>query len=422
MAKKFQAVKGMNDLLPKDSAFWQAFEDIVKKWAKSYAYQQIRTPIIEPTGLFVRSIGEETDVVGKEMYTFDDYGESLSLRPEGTASCLRAVVENNLLYNGPLKLWYMGPMFRHEKPQKGRYRQFHQVGIEALGYSEPDVDAEIIAMTADLWKKLGILDDVELQINTLGIREERAEHRAALVAYLEKYEHLLDEDSKRRLHTNPLRVLDTKNPELQEIANNAPKLIAYLGEESLKHYEQFKLLLNHLGIKYVENPRLVRGLDYYNMTVFEWVTTKLGSQGTICGGGRYDGLIEELGGKPTPSVGFAIGIERLLLLVQEFGSLVSNDVSDVYVMHQGEDALKVAMTLAKEMRDHDLAVGLHYGSHGFKNQMKRADNSGAKFAIILGDNEVKEQTVTLKDLRGDRGQITVAQSALLEQLNNWNNC
>ncbi len=419
MAKKIQAVKGMNDLLPGQSAFWQAFEDIVKKWAKSYAYQQIRTPIIEPTGLFVRSIGEETDVVGKEMYTFDDYGESLSLRPEGTASCLRAVVEHNLLYNGPAKLWYMGPMFRHEKPQKGRYRQFHQVGIEALGFAEPDVDAEMIAMTAALWKQLGILEHVQLQINTLGIREERAEHRAALVAYLQQHEHLLDEDSKRRMHTNPLRVLDTKNPALQEMANNAPKLIDYLGEASLNHYNSFKSLLNHLDIAYIENPRLVRGLDYYNQTVFEWVTDKLGSQGTVCGGGRYDGLIEELGGKATAAVGFAMGIERLLLLVEECGQLESCDAPDVYVLHQGEAALKAALSLSQHLRGHDVAVSLHYGSQGFKNQMKRADASGATVALILGEDEVQNNTVTLKDLRGEKGQINVAQSALYEQLQEW---
>ncbi len=420
MAKKLQAVKGMNDLLPQDSAFVQAFEDIVKNWAKSYAYQQIRTPIIESTSLFVRSIGEETDVVGKEMYTFDDYGESLSLRPEGTASCLRAVVEHNLLYNGPMKLWYMGPMFRHEKPQKGRYRQFHQVGVEALGFSEPDVDAEIIAMTAGLWDKLGVLEHVELQINTLGVREERAEHREALVAYLKEHEELLDEDSKRRLHTNPLRVLDTKNPQLQEMANNAPKLIDYLGEASLNHYNQLKALLDYLGIAYVENPRLVRGLDYYNMTVFEWVTSKLGSQGTVCGGGRYDGLIEELGGKPAPSVGFAMGVERLLLLVQECGQLTASDAPDVYVVHQGEDALKLAMTAAKNMRDSGLSVSLHYGSQGFKNQLKRADSSGARVAVIIAGDEVNDGTVALKDLRGEFGQVTVAQSDLLQQLQKWN--
>lgn len=426
MSKKIQAVKGMNDLLPvvqKDwpisSAYWLAFEQVVYEWAQQYAYQFIRTPIIEPTGLFVRSIGEETDVVGKEMYTFDDYGDSLSLRPEGTASCLRAVVEHNLLYNGPMKLWYMGPMFRHEKPQKGRYRQFHQAGFEALGYSQPDVDAEMIVMTADLWRRLGVLDKVELQINTLGVPEERAAHRAALVEYLQQHEAKLDEDSKRRMHTNPLRVLDTKNPDLQDIANNAPRLIDFLGEESLAHYQTFKSLLDALDIAYVENPRLVRGLDYYNKTVFEWVTAELGSQGTICGGGRYDGLIESLGGKEAPAIGFAMGIERLLLLVQQMGSLQVETKTDVFVMYQGEGTMQQAMITAQNLRQNGFKVAQYSGTQSLKAQMKKADASGAGFAVIIGENELSQNSVTLKDLRGDLGQLQVACGDLTQQLQQW---
>ncbi len=430
MAQKIQSVKGMNDLLPveqKDfkltAAFWQAFEDIVSQWARAYGYQQIRTPIVEQTGLFVRSIGEETDVVGKEMYTFSDSNDSLSLslRPEGTASCLRAVVGHNLLYNNPQKLWYMGPMFRRERPQKGRYRQFHQVGIEALGFEGPDIDAEIIAMSADLWKKLGISDYLTLEINSLGNREERAAHRAALVTYLTKYEDQLDEDSKRRLKTNPLRVLDTKNPELQEICNAAPRLIDYLGEESRTHYSRFKAMLDGLDIQYTENPRLVRGLDYYNQTVFEWTTDKLGAQATVCGGGRYDGLIEELGGKPAASIGFAMGIERLLLLVHEYGSLQANAAPDVYAMHQGEGAALQVMQYAQALRAEGFNVLQHSGYQSLKAQMKKADGSGAHFALIVAQDELAEGKVTLKDMQGEKGQITVAAADLINILQQWKN-
>ena len=430
MAQKIQSVKGMNDLLPveqKDfkltAAFWQAFEDMVSQWARAYGYQQIRTPIVEQTGLFVRSIGEETDVVGKEMYTFSDSNDSLSLslRPEGTASCLRAVVEHNLLYNNPQKLWYMGPMFRRERPQKGRYRQFHQVGIEALGFEGPDIDAEIIAMSADLWKKLGISDYLTLEINSLGNREERAAHRAALVTYLTKYEDQLDEDSKRRLKTNPLRVLDTKNPELQEICNAAPRLIDYLGEESRTHYSRFKAMLDGLDIQYTENPRLVRGLDYYNQTVFEWTTDKLGAQATVCGGGRYDGLIEELGGKPAASIGFAMGIERLLLLVHEYGSLQANAAPDVYAMHQGEGAALQVMQYAQALRAEGFNVLQHSGYQSLKAQMKKADGSGANFALIVAQDELAEGKVTLKDMQGEKGQITVAAADLINTLQQWKN-
>ena len=400
MGQKIQAVKGMNDLLPveqKDfkltAAFWQAFEETVARWTHRYGYSQIRTPIVEQTGLFVRSIGEDTDVVGKEMYTFSDSNDTLSLtlRPEGTASCLRAVVEHDLLYNGPQKLWYMGPMFRRERPQKGRYRQFHQVGIEALGFEGPDVDAEIIAMCADLWHILGISDYLVLEINSLGSREERAAHREALVGYLKQHEAQLDEDSRRRMHTNPLRVLDSKNPDLQAICNAAPRLSDYLGEASRTHYEQLKTMLDALGIAYTENPRLVRGLDYYNQTVFEWVTDKLGAQATVCGGGRYDGLIEELGGKPAPSIGFAMGIERLLLLVKEFGSLSAEAVPDIFIVHEQNQAA-AALQTAKMLRRNGMAVQHYFGNQSFKKKREKAEKSGAALILLVQQTPDSQQT------------------------------
>lgn len=429
MGQKIQAVKGMNDLLPvvqKDfkltSALWQAFEDVIVAWTRSFGYSQIRTPIVEQTGLFVRSIGEETDVVGKEMYTFADSNDklSLSLRPEGTASCLRAVVEHNLLYNSPQKLWYMGPMFRRERPQKGRYRQFHQVGVEALGFNGPDVDAELIAMTANLWERLGIREYLTLELNTLGNQQERAAHRTALIAYLQQHEAILDEDSRRRMHTNPLRVLDTKNPDLQEMANAAPRLIDYLGAESLAHYNTLKNMLDGLGITYVENPRLVRGLDYYNLTVFEWTTTKLGAQATVCGGGRYNGLIEELGGKPAPAIGFALGIERLLLLVQEFGKLHVNNAPDVYVIHQGEGSSLKAMQHIVLLRAAGLNVYLHCGDQSLKAQLKKADASGAAIAVIVAQDEQLNNTLTLKNLRTHEQQTVAAETAL-QLIQQWKN-
>lgn len=429
MGQKIQAVKGMNDLLPveqKDfkltSALWQAFEDVVVAWTRSFGYNQIRTPVVEQTGLFVRSIGEETDVVGKEMYTFADSNDklSLSLRPEGTASCLRAVVEHNLLYNSPQKLWYMGPMFRRERPQKGRYRQFHQVGVEALGFNGPDVDAELIAMTANLWERLGIREYLTLELNTLGNQQERTAHRTALIAYLQQHEAILDEDSRRRMHTNPLRVLDTKNPDLQAMANAAPRLIDYLGAESLAHYNTLKNMLDGLGITYVENPRLVRGLDYYNLTVFEWTTTKLGAQATVCGGGRYNGLIEELGGKPAPAIGFALGIERLLLLVQEFGKLHVNNAPDVYVIHQGEGSSLKAMQHIVLLRAAGLNVYLHCGDQSLKAQLKKADASGAAIAVIVAQDEQLNNTLTLKNLRTHEQQ-TVAAEAALQLIQQWKN-
>ncbi|MDO4641560.1 MAG: histidine--tRNA ligase [Neisseria sp.] len=430
MGNKIQAVKGMNDLLPveqKDfkltAAFWQSFEETVSRWAKRFGYNQIRTPVVEQTGLFVRSIGEETDVVGKEMYTFADSNDSLSLslRPEGTASCLRAVVEHNLLYNGPQKLWYMGPMFRRERPQKGRYRQFHQVGVEALGLEGPDIDAEIIAMCADLWNELGISPYLTLELNNLGNREERSVHRKALVDYLSRYEAQLDEDSKRRLHTNPLRVLDSKNPDLQEICNAAPRLTDYLGEASSAHYNGLKTMLDGLGIAYVENPRLVRGLDYYNQTVFEWTTDKLGAQATVCGGGRYDGLIEELGGKHAPSIGFALGVERLLLLVHEYGCLKAQSAPDVYAMHQGEGAALKAMQYANLLRRNGFDVLQHAGNQSLKAQMKKADASQARFALIVAQSELETDTVTLKDMQGGLGQQTLSADQLLTTLQQWKN-
>lgn len=425
MGVKIQAVKGMNDILPvadKDSVWtsadWLAFEEIAHKWLAQYGYKNIRTPMIEPTGLFVRSIGTDTDVVGKEMYTFNDYGESLSLRPEGTASCLRAVVEHNLLYNSPQKLWYMGAMFRHEKPQKGRYRQFHQIGVEALGYAGADTDAEIIAMCFDLWQKLGIQNCVQLEINCLGNREERAAHRTALVEYLKRHENQLDEDSRRRMVTNPLRVLDSKNPDLQTMIGNAPKLSDYLKEGSLKHYNALKNILNVLEIPFVENHRLVRGLDYYNATVFEWTTDKLGAQGTICGGGRYDGLIEELGGKPTPSIGFAIGIERLLLLVKSHGNLKIDNSPDIYAMYQGETAQPHLMRAVQNLRHAGFCVLTHGADQKLGTQFKKADASGAKFALIVAENEVLSGSLTVKNLQTGE-QVSLSPDDVINQLNQW---
>ena len=429
MGQKIQAVKGMNDLLPveqKDfkltAAFWQTFENRIGQWAHRFGYRQIRTPIVEQTGLFVRSIGEDTDVVGKEMYTFADSNDtlSLSLRPEGTASCLRAVVEHNLLYNGGQKLWYMGPMFRRERPQKGRYRQFHQVGVEALGFEGPDIDAEIIAMCADLWRELGIAEHLTLEINSLGNREERAAHRSALVAYLQQHEDKLDDDSRRRLHTNPLRVLDTKNPELQQIADNAPALVDYLGEASQAHYDSFKALLDGLGIQYKENRRLVRGLDYYNQTVFEWTTDKLGAQATVCGGGRYDGLIEELGGKPAPSIGFALGIERLLLLVREYGSLKAEISPDIYIISD-KDKFSEPIYCANLFRRLDFDVVQYMGSKSLRKQMELARKSGANFIVEIcsdGDTRITDTKENESDKKHLRVKIDWKNSSNLLSLNN----
>lgn len=409
MAQKLQAIKGMNDVLPAESYQWEYFEGVLRKLLADYGYQNIRTPIVETTPLFVRAIGEVTDVVEKEMYTFIDSlnGDSLTLRPEGTAGTLRAVVEHTLLYNTTQKLWYMGPMFRHEKPQKGRYRQFHQMGIEALGFAGPDIDAEIIAMTADLWQRLGLSQYVRLEINSLGNAEERAQHRQALIAYLEQFVDILDEDGKRRLYTNPLRVLDTKNPALQDMADKAPRLSDYLGEQSRAHYEGWKSMIASLGIAFVENPRLVRGLDYYNQSVFEWVTTELGAQGTVCAGGRYDGLIEQLGGKPAPGIGFGMGLERVLLLLQDKGLLPAARSVDVYIVQQGAGAAMYAMKLAQQLRTAGLSVIQHLGEGSFKSQMKKADGSGAEFAVIIGENEMAAGQAVVKPMRADAAQQTV---------------
>ncbi|MCW3481362.1 histidine--tRNA ligase [Neisseriaceae bacterium JH1-16] len=418
MAQKLQAIKGMNDVLPADSHQWEYFEGVLRELLADYGYQNIRTPIVETTPLFVRSIGEVTDIVEKEMYSFVDSlnGDSLTLRPEGTAGTLRAVVEHNLLYNATQKVWYMGPMFRHERPQKGRYRQFHQIGIEALGFAGPDVDAEIILMTADLWKRLGIAQYVRLEINTLGNKEERAAHREALIKHLEANADILDEDGKRRMYSNPLRVLDTKNPALQEMANAAPRLYDYLGDESRAHYEGWKAMIAALGIDYVENPRLVRGLDYYNQSVFEWVTTELGAQGTVCAGGRYDGLIEQLGGKPAPGIGFGMGMERVLLLLQEKNLLPAQRSVDVYLVQQGTGAPLYGLQLAKQLREAGYSVVQHLGEGSFKSQMKKADGSGARYAVIVGENEIASGQAALKPLRGDAAQQTVALGELVATL------
>lgn len=417
---KIQVLTGMHDILPAEAGIWRAFESAVAEVTREYGYEQIRTPLLEETRLFVRSIGEETDVVGKEMYTFDDNGTSVSLRPEGTASCLRAVIEANYLYDGPKKLWYMGPMFRHERPQKGRYRQFHQFGIEALGFEGPDIDVEIVAVGRALFRKLGFKDgDLSLEINSLGNKEERALYREKLVEYLKKHESILDEDSKRRMTTNPLRVLDTKNPELQEMCEKAPKLIESLGEESLAHYEEFKEYLTALGIAYVENPRLVRGLDYYNQTVFEWTTTELGSQATVLGGGRYNGLIGDLGGKDQPAIGFALGIERLLLLATQKGLINPSEEPDVYLMHQDGKTKMAAFQLAEKLREAGWTVLMHYGSKKLKNQFQKANQSGARWGVVVGESELEKGVAALKDLKGDKGQVEVAMGELPAFLKTW---
>lgn len=396
--QSFQSIKGFYDILPDATPLWFKLEDIARKVLSQYGYNNIRMPLVEPTELFVRSVGEHTDIVEKEMYAWEDQlnGDKLVLRPEGTAGCVRAVVEQNLTYNGPQRLWYIGPMFRHENVQKGRQRQFHQVGCEAFGFDGPDVDAEQIVLLARLWRELGITD-VELQINSIGDAEERASYREALITYFEQHADLLDEDAKRRLHANPLRILDSKNPKMQAMCEAAPKLMDSLGEASKQHFESLCQLLTDAGVDYVINHRLVRGLDYYNRTVFEWVTTKLGAQGTIAGGGRYDTLVERLGGKPTTACGFAIGLERVFLLMQEYGVTAVN-APDVYLVNVGEVAEQQAFNVAETLRGFDLSVVLHAGGGSFKSQMKKADRSGARFAAILGDDEVASGEISLKPL------------------------
>jgi len=421
--KKLQAIRGMNDLLPTDSAAWQYLEATVADVLQRYGYQEIRFPIVESTDLFKRSIGEVTDIVEKEMYTFDDRnGDSITLRPEGTASCVRACEEHQLLFNrGTLtqKLWYMGPMFRYEKPQKGRLRQFHQIGVESFGMAGPDIDAELLLLTARLWRELGILDVVTLQLNTLGSNDARANYRQALVDYLSARKDQLDEDSLRRLDSNPLRILDSKDQNTQALLNDAPALTEFLDSESVEHFEQLKALLDAAGIRYEVNPRLVRGLDYYSKTVFEWVTDKLGAQGTVCAGGRYDGLVQQLGGQPTSAVGFAMGIERLMLLLQELDALPAglNDTADVYVMGMG-DVLPQVFATAETIRTElpHLRVVQHIGGGNFKKQMKKASASGAEFAVIIGEDEALNNQATIKYLRQDRPQQTLAVEQLLQAL------
>ena len=413
MSQALQAVRGMNDILPDEAEIWEHFEDVVRDWLRSYGYRPIRMPIVESTPLFRRAIGEVTDIVEKEMYSFEDAlnGEQLTLRPEGTASCVRAVIQHKMLFGSGHRLYYDGPMFRHERPQKGRYRQFHQIGVEALGFEGPDIDAEHILMCARLWDDLG-LEDVSLELNSLGSVEERARHRAELVAYLEVHQERLDDDSRRRLRTNPLRILDTKNPELQDLVEQAPRLLDFLGDESLKHFDGVQVLLKDAGVSFRINPRLVRGLDYYNRTVFEWITTGLGAQGTVCAGGRYDGLVEQLGGKPAPAVGFAMGIERLLALWRESGAQVDRAQPDVYVVHLGEQAQRLAFRAAEALRGHGFAVLTHCGGGSFKSQMKKADASGAALAVVIGEDEAASGEVGLKPLRGPGGQQRIALDGL----------
>jgi histidyl-tRNA synthetase len=410
----------MNDILPDEAELWEQFEELARDWLRAYGYRPIRMPMVEPTPLFARAIGEVTDIVEKEMYSFTDglNGEQLTLRPEGTASCVRAVLQHNLLYDGPRRLWYMGPMFRHERPQKGRYRQFHQIGVEAMGFSGPDVDAEQILMCARLWDDLG-LTGIKLEINSLGQPEERARHRTDLIAYFENHPDRLDAEAQRRLHANPLRILDSKNPDMQALVDAAPKLMEYLGEASLKHFEGVQALLRDAGLPSRINPRLVRGLDYYNLTVFEWVTDQLGAQGTVCAGGRYDGLVGQLGGKPAPACGFAMGVERLLALWVDQGNRVDRIAPDVYVVHQGEAAGSFAFRVAEHLRGVGLNVQLHCGGGSFKSQMKRADASGAPLAAIIGDDEAHASEVSIKPLREAGEQRRVAFDQLAETVGEW---
>jgi len=401
MAKvKLAAVRGMNDLLPAQSPLWEWFEARVADWVRSYGYQQIRTPILDHTDLFVRGIGEVTDIVEHEMYSFEDRSnqERLTLRPEFTAGTVRAAIEHSLTYDGPKRVWSMGPLFRHERPQRGRYRQFHQVNVEALGFTGPDIDAEQIVMLARLWKILGITS-ARLEINCLGQAEERAKHRVELLGYFEHHKDELDADSIRRLTTNPLRILDSKNPAIAELLSDAPQITAYLSDTSRRHFEELQTLLATAGVEFKVNPRLVRGLDYYNLTVFEWITDELGAQGTLCGGGRYDPLIERLGGKPTPASGFAIGIERVIECLTQSGQIDTSAHTDVYVVHQGGATATRAFLTAERLRDAGLDVIYHAGEASLKSQMKRADASGAEFAVIIGETELASDSAAVKNLR-----------------------
>ncbi len=421
-----QAVRGMNDILPDEAELWLWFEKTVSDWLHSYGYRNIRMPLVEPTSLFKRAIGEVTDIVEKEMYSFADAlnGDHLTLRPEGTASCVRAVLQHNLLYNAPQRLYYSGQMFRHERPQKGRYRQFHQFGVEALGFAGPDIDAEQIMMCARLWEALGI-NDVTLQLNTLGDTASRHRHRAKLIEYFDRHKDSLDADATRRLHSNPLRILDSKNPAMEDLIADAPKLMDELEDDAIKHFDEVQAILKRHNIPFEINSRLVRGLDYYNRTVFEWVTTRLGAQGTICAGGRYDGLIDQIGGKPAPAMGFAMGVERLLALVLEDGMALPKFAVDVYVVHQGELAAQSASLVAESLRDNKLRVLLHCGGGSFKSQMKKADASGAQVAVVIGDDEAQAGEVSIKPLRAAKSdgqaseQLKVAVQDIVETVNKF---
>ncbi|MFI3247045.1 MAG: histidine--tRNA ligase [Ferrimonas sp.] len=419
MAKQIQAIRGMNDYLPADTVKWQQVETTVRQVVASFGYQEIRTPIVEMTNLFTRGIGEVTDIVEKEMYTFADRnGDMLSLRPEGTASTVRAGNEHGLLYNQEQRLWYMGPMFRHERPQKGRYRQFHQFGVEVYGLASADIDAEVIMMSAALWQRLGLTEHVQLELNTIGNADERAAYRTTLIAYLEQHQEQLDEDSKRRMYSNPLRVLDSKDAGVQALLADAPALNDFLNEESSQHFSTLCELLDAAGIQYTINPRLVRGLDYYNRTVFEWVTQSLGSQGTVLGGGRYDSLVGQLGGKDTPAVGFAMGLERLVLLLDTIGYFAELPAqADVYLCAMGDNAVAAGLQLAQQLRTDipGLKVMSHCGGGNFKKQMKRADKSGAAWALILGEDELAQGLITLKPLRGGE-QRQLQQAELMTEL------
>lgn len=408
----------MNDCLPEQTYIWQFLEEKIKKVLDSYCYKEIRFPIVEKTALFTRSIGEVTDIVEKEMYTFEDRnGESLSLRPEGTAGCVRACIENGLLHNQQQKLWYKGQMFRYEKPQKGRYRQFNQIGIETYGIADADADAEVILLSADFWRTIG-LTDVELQINSLGDEQSRAKYREVLVEYFRNSYELLDEDSKRRLEKNPLRILDSKNPEMADLVKNAPNLLEYLDEESERHFQRVQEYLNAAGISYVVNPRLVRGLDYYNRTVFEWVTTKLGAQGTVCAGGRYDGLVEQIGGRATPAVGFAIGVERIISLLEVCGVEISSKLPNVYIVSLGDKGQEQAFSVSSILRNEidGITIMQNSGGGSFKSQFKKADKSGAGIALVIGEDEVEKGIVGLKYLREKREQETVSVSEIVSRM------
>jgi histidyl-tRNA synthetase len=404
--RQIQAIRGMNDVLPEEAHRWRFFEDTVRAVFDQYGYRNIRTPVVERTELFVRGVGESTDIVEKEMYSFVDAmnGDQLSLRPEGTAPTVRAALEHNLLYHGPQRLWYGGPLFRHERPQKGRYRQYHTLGAEALGFADTDIDIELLVMARRVWDRLGI-EGVELQINTIGSAEERRAFRAQLIAHFERHERALDEDARRRLHANPLRLLDSKNPEMQPLIEAAPKLIDAVGEATRANFEAVQAGLRDAGIAYKINPRLVRGLDYYNLTVFEWVHGSLGAQNAICSGGRYDGLFEQLGGKPTPGCGFGIGVERTLLLLDD--TAVPTAAPDVYLARQGEAAARYSAGVAEQLRDGGVSVVLHSGGGSFKSQMKKADASGARYAVIVGDEEAASGTLSVKPLREDAQQVRV---------------